>query len=719
MPTLAKSVVDVLLGEGVSGTKEERFQDFLGIASVIHNRSALLGVTPKDVVSVRAEFNAYNKALPAGVERYRQLAQEAWDEVQEVGPIHTGTFYATPNRAHVISAGKNLVDKTTGHQFYEDPMFRSIRTAKGFKLPNPERLPEVASTVAEYTAVPERRPELAAFDAVAEAPLDAAAQTAIENAVAQEGLNELGAVEREGYSSPFGAQGDRITSGFGLRAAPQTSRGKGSRNHAGIDMSLEPGQSGYPAEAAGAGVISDISYTPGGFGNKVSIRHPDGYTSTYGHLGSIAGNLNIGDEVAAGTPVGTVGSTGNSSGPHLHFQMEDEDGNPVDPRSMFSVDPEPSVPTPQFAERALAEQPGQMVSDIANSAISPSLGDPNEALEASFNMDRFAGPTQEQIANSDPSRLGDPNVALERSFDAARFAGPTIVNDENIASLQQRANEARVALDARIAQQVQTAGMKGNTPALADPTLSQPTGVEAAVENAGLSRSQVDHLKDQYGKYGMMKASNDILAGDVLQKEINEKTSRHPRVAQVQADPTYSQPIETKVQKDPALEVREYAQPEAVQDFSAVTTPTADVPMRAEQAVDQAAQKTQTEKEKQDAINRDRFAKSFTNSKTIGSLLGATIGGVLAGPVGAMALGGVGAKLGDLRAAERPRETPLQALFNVMMGKPQSMFPSTPPGGDGTGRGVGYGDLNEKGRGFYSDSGDFRDAIDKGGVGLY
>ncbi|MCA0342828.1 MAG: M23 family metallopeptidase [Proteobacteria bacterium] len=712
MPTLAKSVVDVLLGEGVSGTKEERYEDFLGIASVIHNRSALLGVTPKDVVSVRAEFNAYNKALPAGVERYRELAQQAWDEVQENGPIHTGTFYATPTRAHVISGGKNLVDKTKGHQFYEDPMFRSIRTAKGFKVPNPERLPELASAMTEYNVVPERRPEMVAFDAVTTPALDAAAQVAIENAVAQDGLNELGVAERTGYQSPMGALGDRITSGFGLRTSPQTSRGAGSRNHAGIDMAIQAGQSGYPAEAAGAGTISDISYSPGGFGNKVSIRHPDGYTSTYAHLGSIADNLRIGDEVAAGTPVGTVGSTGKSSGTHLHFQMEDEDGNPVDPRSMFSVDPEPSVPTPQFAERALAEQPGQMVSDIANAAVSPSLGDPNQALAesfdfgrfgdpiskevAGFDMDRFAGPTTEQLANFDPSRLGDPNATLAKSFDAARFAGPTVVNDENIAALQRQADEAQVALDASIARQVQTAGMSANKPALADPALEQ-------TPELGASTSQVAALSDP--------SLSDV--------GLLDKTGRLPSYAEVQTtvDPTYSKPAQRQVQQDVDLDVGEFAQPEAVQDFRTVTTPTTGTQSKAKQALDQS----QTEKTKKDLVDpdKDRFARSFTNSKTLGSALGAAIGGMIGGPVGALALGGIGAKLGDLKAAERPRETPLQALFNIMTGKPQSMFPTTPPGGHGTGKGVGYNDLSKDGRDIYNDSGDFRDAIDRGGVGLY
>ena len=92
---------------------------------------------------------------------------------------------------------------------------------------------------------------------------------------------------------------------------------------------------------------------------------------------------------------------------------------------------------------------------------------------------------------------------------------------------------------------------------------------------------------------------------------------------------------------------------------------------------------------------------------------------MIGGPMGALALGAIGSKLGDMPAAARPRETPLQALFNMMTGKPQSMFPTAPAGGELTGRGVGRRDLNDYGRDVYNSSGDFRDSIDDGGVGLY
>ena len=234
-------------------------------------------------------------------------------------------------------------------------------------------------------------------------------------------------------------------------------------------------------------------------------------------------------------------------------------------------------------------------------------------------------------------------------------------------------------------------------PSATEAELSEPSGVEGAVAGAGLS---------------------DPTMADV---GAIAKTSRLPGLSEVEvmADASYSQPTQTKVQQEAQLDMSEFAQPEAVQQYGAVTTPTAGTQSRAKQAVDQDAQHRQTENAKKGSFDKERFAKRLTNGKTIGSALGAVLGGMIAGPVGALALGGVGAKIGNIRAAERPRESPLEALFNIMTGKPQSMFPSTPPGGDGTGRGVSYADLDDRGRGKYEDSGQFRDAIDKGGVGLY
>jgi len=734
MARLARSVEDVLLGEGVHGTMDERYEDFLGIASVISNRAALHGVTPDQIVSAKRQFDAYGRALPAGVEKYRALAKEAWDDVQTNGAINSATYFATPARVKGLPNGLNPVGATTGHRYFMDPQFRPIKTALGVKpanpavaqdlldglatseVPTPEMRPvDAGAIMSAYAGVPQAGGAVGAIEGLMGNEIGQAAQTVSADA----GLNELGAVERDGYGSPLGAMGDRITSGFGARDRPRTSQGFGSSFHQGTDLSLGPGAANYPAEAVAGGVVSNVYRSPS-LGNTVEVQHPDGMTSRYSHLNEI-GNVEVGQDIARGTPIGTVGNTGNSGASHLHFSMMDPEGNAVDPASVVDFNRENELPTPTAAQRQ--QSPGDMISSLMNDAVSPSLDDPNEALAASFNMDRFAGPTKEQVDNFDAARFGEPQADPAQSFDVARMGGPmqqiqgeqtladalttsnsqAALNSAQMTSMQERANQARRELEQQVAQsaqEIQTASI--GTPVTIDGQATASTGVSASIANAGL--------------YDAMRVSPEQnLAADVADYELSKKTSRLPGFAEVQAtvDPTYSQPTQT--QQQATLDMGEFAEPEAVGDFGAVTTPTAGVQSRAKQAVEQG----QPEKAKKETFDTERFAKSLTNSKTIGSALGAVLGGVLGGPVGAMALGGIGAKLGDLKAAERPRETPLQALFNMMIGKPQSMYPSTPPGGDLTGRGVGYGDLNEAGRGVYGDSGDFRDAIDKGGVGLY
>lgn len=78
--------------------------------------------------------------------------------------------------------------------------------------------------------------------------------------------------------------------------------------------------------SAADGVIEDVGYQKNGFGNYVVIRHDDGNRSLYGHLKSVS--VKKGQRIAALKKIGVMGSTGNSTGVHLHFELEK--GNPMD-----------------------------------------------------------------------------------------------------------------------------------------------------------------------------------------------------------------------------------------------------------------------------------------------------------------------------------------------------------------------------------------------------
>ena len=103
----------------------------------------------------------------------------------------------------------------------------------------------------------------------------------------------------------------RLSSPFGMRKHPVLGY---SRMHNGIDMAAA---SGTPIYATRAGTVTTASYQAGGAGNYVSINHGDGFASIYMHMTNYV--VSKGQTVSQGQLIGYVGSTGLSTGPHLHF----------------------------------------------------------------------------------------------------------------------------------------------------------------------------------------------------------------------------------------------------------------------------------------------------------------------------------------------------------------------------------------------------------------
>jgi len=104
---------------------------------------------------------------------------------------------------------------------------------------------------------------------------------------------------------------------------------RGDHLHTGIDF---PVPEGTPVGAAGVGTVIFAGYNTGGYGNLVVVQHRLGYTSWYAHLSSVA--VASGQAVDGGTRIGYVGSTGYSTGPHLHFEVRRYD-TPIDPAPLL------------------------------------------------------------------------------------------------------------------------------------------------------------------------------------------------------------------------------------------------------------------------------------------------------------------------------------------------------------------------------------------------
>ncbi|WP_295812277.1 peptidoglycan DD-metalloendopeptidase family protein [uncultured Apibacter sp.] len=106
----------------------------------------------------------------------------------------------------------------------------------------------------------------------------------------------------------------RITSNFGVRGNPMK-KGTGSEFHPGLDIA---GNIGDPIHATANGVVI-FANVRGGYGNCIIIKHNFGYETLYGHLSKI--NVKEGQNVKAGDVIGQLGSTGRSTGPHVHYEI--------------------------------------------------------------------------------------------------------------------------------------------------------------------------------------------------------------------------------------------------------------------------------------------------------------------------------------------------------------------------------------------------------------
>jgi murein DD-endopeptidase MepM/ murein hydrolase activator NlpD len=117
--------------------------------------------------------------------------------------------------------------------------------------------------------------------------------------------------------------GGRFSSPFGYRFHPVLGYG---RMHTGVDWA---DKIGTPVFSAGNGTVLKASWDSG-YGNRVEIQHTNGYVTTYNHMSAFAKGITPGSKVRQGQVIGFLGSTGLSTGPHLHYEVI-VNGHFVDP----------------------------------------------------------------------------------------------------------------------------------------------------------------------------------------------------------------------------------------------------------------------------------------------------------------------------------------------------------------------------------------------------
>ena len=199
--------------------------------------------------------------------------------------------------------------------------------------------------------------------------------------------DQNGGAKRKGLDKkPLAMRNARISSLFGYRRHPVY---KDRRFHGGVDYAAPTGTAIY---ASGAGTIEMARYV-NGYGNYIKIRHNSEYETAYGHMSKYASGMRPGVKVKQGQIIGYVGSTGRSTGPHLHFEILRR-GQRIDPLQA-KVATGDDLTGSQLAEFK------RIVKNIDNSAKAP-VAKSDVGVEA--DSQKQEENTTEQAQNSSSSR---------------------------------------------------------------------------------------------------------------------------------------------------------------------------------------------------------------------------------------------------------------------------------------------------------------------------
>jgi murein DD-endopeptidase MepM/ murein hydrolase activator NlpD len=264
-----------------------------------------------------------------------------------------------------------------------------------------------------------------------------------------------------------------LRSGFGPRVHPILG---GVRLHEGVDWAAPPGT---PVVAAFEGTIQSAAVNRG-YGNFIKIAHPNGLATGYAHLSEFAKDVRVGKVVRAGEVIGFVGSTGQSTGPHLHFELY-VDGRPVDPLN-FST--ETALDTPpgevdKLVQRIINVESGG--STNAKNPLSSATGLGQFIDETWLRMIRSYRPDIANSMNRDDllSLRFDPSLSREMVYNLA---------NENEADIR-RAGHAATAGNLYLAHFLGSAG------AVTVMNAAPDEAIEAVVGNDVVSANPFLHGK--------------------------------------------------------------------------------------------------------------------------------------------------------------------------------------------------------------------------------
>lgn len=306
---------DALLRQRLRAMEERGRVSYWQVLFQVESFSDLL-----DRMNVVAEVAAYDRQVMDGLTQARQTVAQAKTQLESDRQQKQAALNEQQDQRRQLRTEQGEVEALLGQIQRESGRYsRQIQALEATEDQVARDLVQAEATYARQLEA-ERQAEQArqeqARQAAERARQQAAAQSRQAAAQSQQAAREQapsgGAApgQHSGLSWPVPGY-QRISSPFGMRVHPI---GGQYSFHRGIDI---PAPQGTPVIAAQGGVVV-LSRYQGSYGNYVVLSHPDGMRTLYAHLSSRS--VSAGEVVSQGETVGLVGSTGNSTGPHLHYE---------------------------------------------------------------------------------------------------------------------------------------------------------------------------------------------------------------------------------------------------------------------------------------------------------------------------------------------------------------------------------------------------------------
>lgn len=245
----------------------------------------------------------------------RTIAQSLLQTGTSGAPVAaTGGYGVAEGLSRIVSAlAGTLIEKKLAKKYGERQATANADLAKAFRPPAPTQEAPAPTPVEQAPAFVQNTPQNGATAGVG-------------REVTALPLDVPPAPSASFLGSPIDDPNVKPKSLFGFRVDPITGKRK---QHMGVDY---PAPQGTPVKSLGGGEVI-FAGRKGPNGNLVRVRHGDGTVSSYAHLASIG--VKQGQILNGGEPLGAVGSTGRSTGPHLHLSVRDKEGGFIDPNTVL------------------------------------------------------------------------------------------------------------------------------------------------------------------------------------------------------------------------------------------------------------------------------------------------------------------------------------------------------------------------------------------------